>query len=645
MKDTNRLRQFGDIDERFVAEAAPGRHVRRSRRFLALVAACLALVITIPCGVYLFTPFNVTPPDVSDYSDSPYYPIIERLNEFSYERPRYKNNFEALADKLGGGMEDLLTGAMGAAPNAGPAPAPPTDANDGIEGEAGEYVEVTDNQVAGVIEADLIKRSATHIYYLSQNILYVYRIAGEETERVGSFCIPVGDEEYKQWNGSFEMYLSTDCRTVTLLTPYWEKEQGGCVQVISLDVSDPASISEKASFTIAGSYLSSRVVDGKLLLMTSFYASVGDYGNESSFIPQIDTGSGPESIPADSIIFPDALTSRRYTVVCQLDEDTLAYEGSAAFLSYAETLYVSGAHIFATRSFGILTPIENEKALHEIATEISCLSYGAHGFGYRGSVTVKGAVKDQYSLDEYNGVLRVVTATNAITMDYDENGRKAYELDGVMASPSSPVRSADLYCIDLTTWQTLGAAIGFAPVGETVESVRFDGESAYVCTAEVALLRDPVFFFDLSDPKNITWTDTGRIDGYSSSLVQMGNGFLLGIGVGEINGSLKIEVYEEDGDRVVSVCRYEIECCSFASDYKAYYIDRENGLIGLGVVDYSHTVDNAYRYVLLHFDGYELHELLNEPLAGYPAIQRGVYAENYFYMFGEDEYKVARIFG
>ncbi|MBQ8174472.1 MAG: beta-propeller domain-containing protein [Clostridia bacterium] len=643
MKEHDDLRRFGEIDDRFVEEATPGGRVRRRRRFVALVAACLSLVLLIPCGVYLFTPFDTTPPDVSDYKNSPYYPIIERLNEYSYVRPAYQNYFELLTDRVENGIDDLFGSGKGTNNAPSEAPSSPGGGNMSNDG-VGEYVEVTDNQVAGVIEGDLIKRSSTHIYYLHNSALSVYRIAGEETEQVGRYIPNAGDDEYsKTWNGAWEMYLSADCRTVTLVAPYYSKETESAVQVISLDVSDPASISVTSRFTVTGGYLSSRSVNGKLMLMTEFYAKT-DFDDESSFIPQIDMGNGCESIPIDSILFPDELTSRRYTVVCQLDEATLSYEGSAAFLSYSDELYVSAKHIFATRSFASVTPTENEKALHEDMTEISCLSYGTDGFGYRGSVTVKGRVKDQYSMDEYNGMLRVVTSTTQITMNYDKKGQGDYNLHGVITSSSVARESANLYCIDISTWETVGEVIGFAPQGETVESVRFDGEAAYVCTAMVVLLTDPVFFFDLSDPTSITYTDTGTIDGYSSSLVSMGDGFLLGIGVGAKNGSLKIEVYEEDGDRVVSVCSYEIEFCSFSSDYKAYYIDRENGLIGLGVADYSYTADSIYRYILLHFDGYELHELADEPLGGIYDTQRGVYIEDYFYMFGADDCKVIKIF-
>ena len=43
-----------------------------------------------------------------------------------------------------------------------------------------------------------------------------------------------------------------------------------CVGVVAVDVSDPAAPKVKNKLEITGNYLSSRVTDGKLLLMTQF---------------------------------------------------------------------------------------------------------------------------------------------------------------------------------------------------------------------------------------------------------------------------------------------------------------------------------------------------------------------------------------
>ena len=144
---------------------------------------------------------------------------------------------------------------------------------------------------------------------------------------------------------------------------------------------------------------------------------------------------------------------------------------------------------------------------------------------------------------------------------------------------------------------------------------------------------DPVFFFDLSDLDHITYKDTGTIDGYSMSLIDFTDGFLMGIGYGESFNTLKIEIYREGDNSVESHCKYEKNNVLFSSEYKSYYIDRENRMIGLGLTMYGTGATSVY--TLLHFDGYELTELIQVPMEGNNAAKRAVYIDGYLYVFGD----------
>ncbi len=88
----------------------------------------------------------------------------------------------------------------------------------------------------------------------------------------------------------------------------------------------------------------------------------------------------------------------------------------------------------------------------------------------------------------------------------------------------------------------------------------------------------------------------------------------------------------------------------YSTDYKSYYVDRKNQLVGIGVTDYGYynatdtNRSEAFRYILLLFDGYDLVELVNVPLAGDPDYKRGVYIDGYMYMFGLNDFKVEKVF-
>ena len=150
--------------------------------------------------------------------------------------------------------------------------------------------------------------------------------------------------------------------------------------------------------------------------------------------------------------------------------------------------------------------------------------------------------------------------------------------------------------------------------------------------------------FDLSDLDNITYKDTGDIVGYSSSLVNFGDNYLLGIGYGENRDTLKLEIYTEGANSVDSVCSFEVPDCYFATEYKAYYINREEQLIGLAYHDYTESADYFTHYVLLLFDGYDFIKILDVDLGGENTLHhvqsvnyfRAALIDDYFYMMGEN---------
>lgn len=580
----------------------------RVKRKRAITVSCVSAVVLV-LALVLFVPYNTQAPDVSAYADSPYYSLIQRINEATYVPPAYKNNYEALSDSIKDAAE--MNGSSDIA----------LDAESSINSSA-DYVEVTDNQVAGVIESDIIKRSTEYIYYLRGAELSVYSIAGADSQLVDSYTVMEREEKTEEvytYYDNVEMYLSQDCTTVTVLIDGYHSQIGSCTIVLNLDVTDPGNITETGRIYITGSYLSSRLVDGDLLLMSKFKVRADkDFSDESTFLPQAGTPGNMKSVAAEDIFAPEELSSTQYTVICKLDGSTLEEMDSVAFLSYSDEIYVSEENIFATRSF-----IQSDEDYYSrTMTQITAVRFAGETMEPLGSIAVEGSVKDQYSMDEYAGILRVVTSVSNMIQDETE-------FDTVFVSQN---RSASLYCISLEDFSIAASVEHFAPEGEQAESVRFDGDYAYVCTAVVVELTDPVFFFDLRDLDDITYKDTGTIDGYSSSLVELGEGYLLGIGYGSA-GQLKIEIYEETDEGVASVCAYELDA-DFSEDYKSYFIDREKNLIGLGVYDWGSGRGNSY--VLLHFDGYKLREVGSWQMEGNLNTMRSVLIDGWLYLFGND---------
>ena len=686
MKKIDMAKAIGLADEAFVAEAAPKATRTKSifwRKF-AIVAACVSLVVT-SVFLWLILPFSNEvilpdydnrkdlPEELKAYADSEYIDLIyafyknreltpkkengSYLNgEYRYFIPSVTTGLLTITDLDREFMYNEIRGSGG------------LDLNSDEEGSmlCSSYVETTDNQVKGVTEADLFKRTETHIFYfdIDSRKINVYSIAGSKSQLVSD--INLKDYVFDSFENLYlgQLFLSKDGKNLTVLSNSCKLKRvvstGNLYAdpytfLVSFDVSDPENIKENGRFAISGLYSTARVVDGEILLFTEYFmdrALSDDYSDIEDFVPSINCGEGFALIPADDIIIPDKVTSRSYTVITKLNESDLSFKGSIACLSFSDTVYVSEDKIFLTRLYGDCVEREKDGKMSPCRinmTEITAISYKGEGFRKLGSVCVEGSVKNQYSLDEFNGILRVVTTTGGTSYLTDkylvtEAGLFCGGFDGERVKTERIETNASLYCIDLSNFEIVAEVRDFAPAGETVESVRFDGTNAYVCTAVVVTLTDPVYFFDLSDMNNITYTDTGYIDGYSSSLVDFGEGLLLGIGCGENRSTLKIEVYAEEGDKVVSLASYEVEGVSFSTDYKSYFIDRERGLVGL-MFD-ERRIGDGCRYVLLAFDGYQLFEVVNQKfdVSFSPDKARATIADDYFYMMVSHEFKAIKLF-
>jgi len=573
---------------------------RRNRSIIwtACSVACVFIALTVVCSLPILGEYA---PDINAYKNDEYFPLIQKINE------RYQDNKISIFDKVTEDLDLEVT-----APTA---PAPDGTGNS-------KYEETTLNQVDGVIEADLLKRSTTHAFYLKNGYrtekepclcLDVYNLDRGNTSKVAECFIEAKDDTSFSQYASYidgELFLNDDATRVTVITNCISVQKIVYTVVISLDVSNVNNITEVNRVYISGEYLSSRKANGNLLVITNF--NVGhygysynyvDYGKKETYVPLCGDLNSSDLIPINDIYIPDNCPNTHYTVLAMLDETTLDVKSKYASFSFSQDVNVSNDYLFVMRNsvyyydadkpfnygseISVDSVADRSKLLSVNVCEIVVLSY-KNGFEKLGVVGLNGSVKDRYGMDEKDGILRVVTTIN-------------------QRRGSSSQVSASLYCVDLATMKTIAQVNNFAPLGDEVKSVRFDGNKAYVCTA--IRNTDPVYYFDLSDLNNIVYKDTGTIPGFSISLIKFGDKLL---GIGENSGKLKIELYSETDsqdteNKIVSVAKYERNC-GFSSEYKAHFIDSAHNLVGLHIFDYDEELvtnkpnANRNKYLLLRYN-------------------------------------------
>jgi uncharacterized secreted protein with C-terminal beta-propeller domain len=144
--------------------------------------------------------------------------------------------------------------------------------------------------------------------------------------------------------------------------------------------------------------------------------------------------------------------------------------------------------------------IDEASTVHKFALAGPSNQYVASGL-------VKGRVLNQFSMDEYQGHMRIASTTGHL--------------------PSPDVHSTlSVLKHNGTALELVGQADEIAPA-EDIRAVRFLGDKGYVVTFKKT---DPLFVFDLSDPSNPHALGELKIPGFSTYLHPLGTDHLLSIG-------------------------------------------------------------------------------------------------------------------
>ncbi|MEO1061168.1 MAG: beta-propeller domain-containing protein [Actinomycetota bacterium] len=183
---------------------------------------------------------------------------------------------------------------------------------------------------------------------------------------------------------------------------------------------------------------------------------------------------------------------------------------SSTVLAPGEIVYAStGSVVVATTNWLDAAVAEDdwEQAWEDRRTNVHRFDTGGDRPTYTASGSVEGTIRDQFSLSEYDGHLRIVTTTG------DPWGETS-------SSQVRVLRETDGELVEV-------GSVGDIGNGEDVQSVRFVGEIAYVVTFRQI---DPFYTVDLSDPENPQVLGELKIPGFSSYLHPIGEGRVLGVG-------------------------------------------------------------------------------------------------------------------
>lgn len=423
----------------------------------------------------------------------------------------------------------------------------------------------TNTRVEGIGEADIVKTDGKNLYIVKGSTVYIVTLGSDGKPEKTSKISPLDTLADKDEKGEFVddidsgfgvyrsrcifvtnyvrgIYVYNSTLIVELCCVRNKKIQTG---IAVYDISDTSAPKVKRVFMQDGSPISSRVTGNSIILVSNsvIYSETIDDG----IIPRVSSGENgsdmkDEMVQSGDIAVANAANPEGFLIVSKTNLDTLESKPEAT------ALLGGGSDIYCTDSTVYIATECYDTRSDKTNTKLTSFDITGEKPQLKASGAVEGTMLDTFSMDEYNGYIRV-----AVTRSGDNC---VYVLDKDM--------------------KKVGTLENIAP-GETVRAVRFSGSTGYVVTF---LQTDPLFVIDLSSPESPTIKGEVKLPGFSSYLHPVGKNLLLGVGVGGTeegtDGSAKLSLFDvSDPSAPKEVDSFVMKNTDFNTEYKAFIEDSD----------------------------------------------------------------------
>ena len=499
----------------------------------------------------------------------------------------------------------------------------PADANG-----APEYSE-TNNQVAGVQEPDAVKTDGRYIYTASDSdsLVYITRAdngslsaaATLDLSADSAVCAGIRKQSGGRMSpgsicglllGGGRLTVLMDVpsqRVLSALSAGSAYVYGRSTLAMVYDVSDPAAPAFVNEFLLSGTCKTVRQIDGHVYIQTRerVYRSDDVY----DILPSCTTGHTTAYPKSEDILISDDANMPYFTSICVLDTSGNARcTGIRTFLGYSGPLYMNAESLYLTRA-GF------SDADSTTYTEFVKLTRCGDSLEPVAKGRVPGELLNQFSMDEYGGVLRVAV------MEYGDRD--------IFNSLYTLRQDGDRLVI-------AGTLIGLG-LTERIHGVRFCGDVGYIVTFRQT---DPLYTVDLSDPAQPKLCSELKITGYSSYLHAYGEGKLFGFGneateEGLVH-SLKLSMFDIsdlNAVRTENARAFDDLSPLYSYTHRMLLVDPVKNLIGFP----AERRDGTGVYLLFSYDESEgFVERARIPLSAFPSINaRGLYIGDCYYIVSQ----------
>ena len=288
------------------------------------------------------------------------------------------------------------------------------------------------------------------------------------------------------------------------------------------DVSDPPRPKELRTVEFDGSIASSRMIEGVAYLVMNSWTPWDDLQplpGEKELVPAYkDSASGSDFKPmarCGEVGYWDIQPSREYLAVASVPMSGTGEIKRSVVLGSGQTVYASVGNLYVARQDWYEPSIRDSLNAVESGERTNVYKFALKkgDIAYQAKGTVPGHLLNQFSMDEYEGNLRVATTKGQAWDQQNPSTNNVYVL------------GSDL--------KQRGSIEKIAP-GETIYSVRFMGGRGYMVTFKKV---DPFFVFDLKNPDAPKILGKLKIPGFSDYLHPMDENHVIGVGKNAVDAA------------------------------------------------------------------------------------------------------------
>lgn len=395
-------------------------------------------------------------------------------------------------------------------------------------------------EIKNINKIEIAKPEREDIHYMNVQEMYV----------AGNRLIAVLNCQLKREENNANEKAMYDCL-------YGGSSGKNITMAVAYDISDRKNVKEEWRVFQDGGYISSRLIGDELVLLSQYYVDITQDVEtvKETCVPE-NSCDGKEfsRVLVNDICIMEDVYDTSYLVASVLDTDDENTLKTEAVLGAGQNVYCTTETLYATSTEYNYNDARKAEVFGLSSTEktqIYKFDIRNYDIKYLKNASVDGSALNQFSMDEYNGYLRIATTSG----DWGENLiNQVYVLDENL--------------------ETVGLLKDIAK-GERIKSVRFTGNTAYVVTF---IQTDPLFVIDLTDVKAPKILGELKIPGYSAYLHPVADGLVMGVGLdgteSGTNGGMKVSLFD------VSDPTKPIECGKFTmSGYNAVnrqvYVDSD----------------------------------------------------------------------